>query len=243
MALAAIMDKDDDDDDDEAQPLVGAKPAAEPSGGGHDAPPSDTLGQEVCVVWALAWPQSLSFLLAMMSQQANIAMVGHLGAAELGASALASMFCNVTGFSIAYGGLTALDTLGAQAYGAGQFEQVGVLAQRALAIVTLLCFPVAALWCFAAGPLLALIGIEPAVASLTITYCRVFALGLWPTLAVSALHNPPWPVIYASMAGDMTAGCVVQTRPPSCSVTYRSSQSSSRSKSPFAQRPFASPFF
>ena len=182
------MDNNAEDDEGEQVPLVGGK-AAEPSSGGHDAPPSDTLTQEAGVVWALAWPQSLSFLLAMMSQQANIAMVGHLGATELGAAALAAMFCNVTGFSIAYGGLTALDTLGAQAYGADQHVQVGVLAQRSLAIVTLLCIPVIALWCFAAGPLLALIGIEEAVAALTITYCRIFAFAVWPTLAAAVLQR------------------------------------------------------
>jgi len=184
----------EDDEDDEVAPLV-AKPeqhlAADGGGsdGGHDAPPSATLAQELCVVFQLAWPQSLSFTLTMLSQQCNIAFVGHLGTTELGASALSAMFCNVTGFSIAFGGLTALDTLGAQAHGAQQHKQVGVLAQRALAICTLLCAPVALLWCFATAPLLRLIGIEEEVIELTARYCKVFSLALWPTLASAVLQR------------------------------------------------------
>ena len=67
--------------------------------------PASVVG-EFHGIFKLAWPQSLSFLLSMLSQQINTVFIGRLGPRELGASALALMFCNVTGFSIVYGGLT-----------------------------------------------------------------------------------------------------------------------------------------
>ncbi len=191
---------DEGEGESEAAPLV-----AKPSGGqssiapaargvekdshGHEAPPSKTLAEECRVIFALAWPQSLSFCLSMGAQQANVAFVGHLGATELGASALAMMWCNVTGFSIAYGGLTALDTLGAQAYGAQEHIMVGVLAQRALAIITLLCVPMCGLWIWGTMPLLRLIGVEPDVIPLAALFCRVYSLALWPQLAAAVVQR------------------------------------------------------
>ena len=86
--------------------------------------------------------------------------VGHMGGSELGAVALGNMWCNVTGYSIQYGGLTALDTLASQAFGAKNMRLVGVNAQRALAIVGLLCIPITALWWFATGPVFELMDIE-----------------------------------------------------------------------------------
>merc|ERR1712023_439765 len=121
------------------------------------APPQLSYAGEMCGIFKLAWPQSLSFMLSMVSQQINTIFVGRLGARQLGASTLALMFCNVSGFSIVYGGLTGLDTLGAQAFGAGQFALVGVLCQRALAMCTVLVMAVAALWYWGAGPALRLL--------------------------------------------------------------------------------------
>lgn len=88
---------DEGESESEAAPLV-----VKPSGGlssiapaargvekdshGHEAPPSKTLAEECRVIFALAWPQSLSFCLSMGAQQANVAFVGHLGATELGAA-------------------------------------------------------------------------------------------------------------------------------------------------------------
>ena len=69
--------------------------------------------------------------------------VGHLGPRELGAATLGIMLTNITGFSIVWGGMTALDTLGSQSYGAGNYPRVGVLAQRCLAMSTVACVPVA----------------------------------------------------------------------------------------------------
>lgn len=177
----------DDADSEEAVPLVAKDREAD--NGGHEAPPSKTLAEECGVVFSLAWPQSLSFCLSLGAQQANVAFLGHLGATELGASALAMMWCNVTGFSIAYGGLTALDTLGSQAQGAQEHVMVGIWAQRALGIITLLCVPTCALWIWGTAPILRLIGVEHDVIPLAALFCRVYAFALWPQLAAAVLQR------------------------------------------------------
>ena len=43
----------------------------------------------------------------------TVLFVGHIGVMELGASALATMWVNITGLSIVYGGASALDSLAA----------------------------------------------------------------------------------------------------------------------------------
>ena len=58
---------------------------------------------------------------------------------------------------------TGLDTLGAQAFGAGQYTNVGVLCQRALAMCTLLSAAVSALWVYGAGPALVMLAVGDTV--------------------------------------------------------------------------------
>jgi MATE family multidrug resistance protein len=66
---------------------------------------------------------------------------------ELGASALASMFVNVSAWSIAYGTTTALDTLCSQAWtGSKDKTIIGVYLQRAYLILALLFIPIAMVW-------------------------------------------------------------------------------------------------
>ena len=54
----------------------------------------------------------------------------HAGATYHGAATLGTMTVNVTGYSLCFGGMSALDTLASQAFGAQNFPLVGVWAQR-----------------------------------------------------------------------------------------------------------------
>jgi MATE family multidrug resistance protein len=76
----------------------------------------------------------------------NILFIGHIGADELAASALGVMFCNVTGYSVGIGLLAAMDTLGAQAFGAKNYMRVGILLQRTIFILAIACIPISILW-------------------------------------------------------------------------------------------------
>ena len=122
--------------------------------------PPPTKLSESKVLAKLAWPMSATFCLQQGAQQVNIMFVGHLGAKQLGAVVLATMWANVSGTSICMGGMTALNSLAAQAFGAEKYELVGVLLQRCLAIITLLCIPIFFVWWIGTRLVLEMLGIE-----------------------------------------------------------------------------------
>lgn len=174
-APSSVYDKLGQRDDDDAD----AAAVAEKHG----------IKNEAWRLFTLAWPLSISFSFQMASQQLNAVMVGHLGPLELGAATLGLMWCNITGFSIVWGGMTALDTLGSQAYGAKAYTLVGVLAQRALVISTAVAVPVAFCWAYATFPVLTAIGVDTEVASLAQQFTRWYVLALWPQLAINIVNK------------------------------------------------------
>ena len=146
----------EDEDEEERQGLMGTGTAdsvysKSPGAKNDDFGPPATLRSEFSKLTNLAVPLSLTFGLQQASQQVNIMFVGQLGAKELGAVVLATMWANVSGTSICMGGMTALDSLASQAFGAGEFELVGILLQRCIWIVTLLTIPIFGVWWFATG--------------------------------------------------------------------------------------------
>ncbi|KAI9226580.1 MAG: mate-domain-containing protein [Piptocephalis tieghemiana] len=108
----------------------------------------DQLDEEECAALLhLTWPIIFSYLLQQSIQMASILSLGHLGSEELAASALGNMFLSVTGWSLAIGMATALDTLGAQSYtGAKSPTVLGIHLQRAILFMLLLSIPISALW-------------------------------------------------------------------------------------------------
>jgi multidrug resistance protein, MATE family len=73
------------------------------------------------------------------------------------------------GNSVLRGIASAMNTLCGQSYGAGAYDAVGVMWQRALAIVGLTALPIITLWVFA-EPLLVHMGQEPRLAAMTAAY-------------------------------------------------------------------------
>eukprot|EP00128_Syssomonas_multiformis_P014961 Colp12_sorted_trinity150504_noHs@14191 len=101
------------------------------------------LRVEWLALFQLTWPVVLTFVLEMSPGIVSVAFVGHLpGQLYLDASALATMFSNVTGLSIGFGLTTALDTLASQANGAKNYKLIGVYVQRGLLIIALACVPI-----------------------------------------------------------------------------------------------------
>lgn len=128
----------------------------------------------------LAWPACLSSLLSYSLNFASVLSLGHLGKTELASSALATMFCNVTGFSIGQGLSSALDTLCAQAFtGSTDKYALGKHLQRAIVIMAFLCIPVSLIWLNAEVILLSL-GQDPIVAKMSALICKWMLLGLFP---------------------------------------------------------------
>ena len=197
---AAQAEKSDDEDEEtgESEALLGG--ASEPESDlrarraissvydDEDAE-TGTMREEQRQIFRLAWPVGATFILQSSAQQMTIIFVGQLGAAQLGAASMANMWINITGMSIIYGGMSAYDTLGSQAFGAKNYPLVGLLAQRCLAICTILCVPIALSWWFLTGPVLVLVGIEQRTADLAGLFARANILCLWPTLAHNVLQR------------------------------------------------------
>ena len=81
----------------------------------------------------------------------------HLGALELASASLATMFANVTGFTLVSGLSSALETLCSQAItGASDKKVAGIILQRGIILNTIMVIPLTSLWIFSEDILLAL---------------------------------------------------------------------------------------
>ncbi|KAI7859436.1 mate-domain-containing protein [Circinella umbellata] len=145
-----------------------------------------------------------TYLLQYSLQLASVFTLGHLGPAELAASALASMFASVSAWSIAFGTATALDTLCSQAWTAARDKTlVGIHLQRALIILGIIFFGfVAPIWWNATRILLSL-NQELELALLAGTFLRYLLLGAPAFIAFEGLKK------YLQAQGIMQASTYV----------------------------------
>ena len=134
-------------------------------------------------LFRLALPMVFGQILNMLGWQVNLVLIGHISAEALGASAMARMWMGISAYAILFGGQMSLDTLRSQAYGAKAYEHVGVLTQRGIIIVTLLCIPAGISWIWLTAPVLRLIGVPDEIAEMAQLYCKVAVGNIWPMLA------------------------------------------------------------
>ncbi|KAF8909267.1 MOP flippase [Gymnopilus junonius] len=108
---------------------------------------------------SLLWdsiPVILSYILQNSIQTASIVIVGRLGPNELSVAAFSLMLAFVTGWCVALGGTTALDTLGSQSFtGGSRKTDLSIHFQRCVIILWTLLIPVCLLWAFIEPVLLA----------------------------------------------------------------------------------------
>jgi MATE family multidrug resistance protein len=123
-----------------------------------------------------AFPVSVTFLLQYLLSAASIFVVGHLGKEQLAAMSLCSVTAGIIGFACFQGMATAIDTLGAQAYGRGEFELVGVQVQRCTILIFLVSIPINLLWWFSV-PLLSFFVPQREVAEQAGMCLRVLVFG------------------------------------------------------------------
>ena len=86
------------------------------------------------------------------------------------------MFVNVTGFAVLAGTLSAMETLCSQAFGAGNYERVGVILQRAVMIVIFVLTPVVSVFWINCERILLALGQDAHIAKLASTYVMCVAL-------------------------------------------------------------------
>ena len=154
----------------------------------------------------LALPIVITALIQQIGTFITLSFVGRIPGDEyMGAVALGGMLCNVTGYSLSYGMCTALDALISQAYGAKEYQLLGLHTQRAMVILTLFSFPVALIWWETTWLLINVLGIDPLIADLAGQWAHVLTIGLWPSLMFEILkkflqgQQIIWPSLVASI--------------------------------------------
>ncbi|KAK4608569.1 hypothetical protein RGQ29_002109 [Quercus rubra] len=133
----------------------------------------------------LAGPMVVVTLSQYMLQVISLMMVGHLGELALSSTAIAISLCGVTGFSLLLGMASALETLCGQAYGAQQYQKIGIQTYTAIFSLNLVCLPLCLLW-MNMGKLLSLIGQDPLISH----EAGKFTMWLVPALFAYATLQP-----------------------------------------------------
>ncbi|KAL4612421.1 hypothetical protein ACB092_08G197300 [Castanea dentata] len=133
----------------------------------------------------LAGPMVVVTLSQYMLQVISLMMVGHLGELALSSTAIAISLSGVTGFSLLLGMASALETLCGQAYGAQQYQKIGIQTYTAIFSLNLVCLPLSLLW-MNMGKLLSLIGQDPLISH----EAGKFTMWLVPALFAYATLQP-----------------------------------------------------
>mmetsp|Transcript_1653 Transcript_1653/g.1980 ORF Transcript_1653/g.1980 Transcript_1653/m.1980 type:complete len:617 (+) Transcript_1653:91-1941(+) len=134
-----------------------------------------TFALEMKMLVRYAFPLVITFLLEHFFSIVCLLVVGHIGKNELAAVSLATMSSTIT-FAIFEGIATALDTLCPQAYGAGNYELVGIHVQRCIMFSFVVYIPCGFLWWYSAHVLKFVIDSEE-VLYLTSSFLRILILG------------------------------------------------------------------
>ena len=157
----------------------------------------------------LALPLVLAEIGWMSMGIVDTVMVGHLpdSARAIGSVAISSNLFNVLAF-FGYGLLIGLDTLVAQAFGAGKLEDCHrSLINGIYLSIVMTPFLMLPVWFF--DPLLRRLRIEPQVAALAVPYMKALAFGLFPLLLYFAVRrclqamNMAQPIAFALVSANL----------------------------------------
>lgn len=146
-----------------------------------------SLGEEIRSVLALAAPLALMQLGLVLYGTVDTLFVGRLGAHAIAAVGLASS----TYFLLAIFGIgmtVGADALTSRAFGAGKPEVCAALLLHSAALSLCVAAPIF-LSLELAGPLFALIGVQPEVAEAALPYLRVLRLAIFPTLLFTSCRQ------------------------------------------------------
>lgn len=175
----------------EPQPLNPSPPVPVPKPGGpHDEsegiPKNSTKRQKLLILLETSVPLIMSFFLSFSGSFINLIFCGHLSAmtgsttSDLGPTpaqifagiSLANMWANVTYKSIIIGLSGAIETLGSQNNGAGNYREVGLTFQRAVFVLSITCVPCFLSWQFS-GEFFRLMRIEEPVCRVIADYLKI----------------------------------------------------------------------
>ena len=124
----------------------------------EDKPRSTRILTELNILFKASVPVILAYTLQNSLQTISVVIVGRESPEDLATAAFSYMFAMSTGWLIALGGTTALDTLCSTTFtGSKDPHDLGVLLQRAFVILGSFYVPVAVLW-FCSEPVFKALG-------------------------------------------------------------------------------------
>lgn len=130
--------------------------------------------------WRLAWPVGLGILMRNVYQLVDLAFLGHLGTQYLAAAGIANMFIVITSAWMWKSFGAALNTLCAQARGAGAPYLQGTYLSLSTLVTVVACLPIAVAWQYTADVMTAL-GFDAQASALAGRFATWFTIGLLPT--------------------------------------------------------------
>lgn len=143
-----------------------------------------------------SWPLVLSYLLSWALISALLFFFtgkaktdGTATSTEVFAGvSLAQSFANVTCLSIFWGLATAVETMGSQLNGAEKYRELGLLVQRAIGILLVVCIPVVVIWQYAYDAFQS-VGIDPVVCRIVHSSLTVRMVELPITIIAIPVNN------------------------------------------------------
>jgi multidrug resistance protein, MATE family len=122
-------------------------------------------------------PVIVAYALQNSLQTASVLIVGRLSPEALATAAFSYMFAMATGWLVALGGTTAIDTLGSSVFtGSKNPHDLGVILQRAFVVLSLFYIPIATLWVFS-EPVFRALGQEEYIARNSATFLTILVPG------------------------------------------------------------------
>jgi MATE family multidrug resistance protein len=135
------------------------------------------LSRELWVLFKGSLPVILAYSLQSSLQTISVLIVGRLSPEALATAAFSYMFAMSTGWLIALGGTTAIDTLASASFtGSKNRHDLGIILQRSFIVLLLFYIPVAILW-FCSEPLFKALGQEEYIARDSARFLSVLAPG------------------------------------------------------------------
>ncbi|KAM1014380.1 hypothetical protein ACFX2C_044372 [Malus domestica] len=101
--------------------------------------------KELKKVSYMAAPMVAVMVMQYLMQVVPVMMVGHVDQLSLSGVSIATSFTSVTGFSLLFGLAGALETLCGQAYGAQQYQKLGIHTYTSILCLCLVSLPISLL--------------------------------------------------------------------------------------------------
>lgn len=133
--------------------------------------------EEFWILFKGSIPVILAYTLQNSLQTVSVLIVGRLSPEALATAAFSYMFAMATGWLVALGGTTAIDTLASASFtGSKNRHDLGIILQRAFVVLTIFYIPIAILW-IASQPLFKALGQEEYIARDSAKFLSVLAPG------------------------------------------------------------------